>query len=157
MAFDPSGGNIRISAPVAWADWLCRALGLAGVLWAILATRPLAPDRRRVALLFLITLAAGLFGPLGWAHYYLPQLFLLPALAGLLPGRTGPRVIAAAALATSWPVFVAIGMNVPGDPARAILGTLVLLCLFLAVVRGVAVRGRPAARPPQRPAQTAAG
>ena len=52
---------------------------------------------RRGIGLFALSLIIALFGPLGWLHYYLLPLFLLPGLFGLL-GR-GPATVLALAVA----------------------------------------------------------
>ncbi|MCB2137598.1 MAG: DUF2029 domain-containing protein [Rhodobacteraceae bacterium] len=45
-----------------------------------------APDRRAM-LVFALSILVPLFGPLGWSHYYLLPLFMLPGLVARLPKR----------------------------------------------------------------------
>ncbi len=133
---DGAARNFRVEVPGALA-LLTRAAGLALLVWMIAATRALDPARRLPARLFLLSLLVNLFGPLGWVHYYLPQLLMLPALAGLLPAARGAALAVGAATLTSWPVLLALRPALPGDFAIAALGTGTMLILFAAVTAKV--------------------
>lgn len=135
--------NIRIPHTPMPAKLAGRLAMLAALIWMLRSTAGLDPQKRIVARLFLLSLLVGLFGPLGWAFYFLPQLFLLPALVGLLPRRNGAAIMAATLALTSWPLFTLIGMHVAGDYPRAALGAVVLLALFAAVTAMLARRNAP--------------
>jgi hypothetical protein len=141
---EPSGRNIRVGETALWLGITGKLAMLALMLWAARATERLERGQRLTARLFLLSLLVGLFGPLGWVFYFLPQVYLLPALVGLLPGALGPRVLVAAAVLTSWPFFAWVGLLAPGDLPRAALGALVMLGLFVAVTLGCRARGRQA-------------
>ncbi len=78
-----------------WITLLPKFLLMLCVLatWRIMA--PAAPELRRTGAALLIALILPLFGPLGWLHYYVLPLLLLPMLAPALP-----RVVAVIGLIT---------------------------------------------------------
>ncbi len=139
---DPAGRAIRVGETALWLGALGKLAMLALMLWAARATERLDRRQRLAARLFLLSLLVGLFGPLGWVFYFLPQIYLLPALVGLLPAAMGLRVLVAAAVLTSWPFFAWVGLLAPGDVPRAALGALVMLGLFVAVTLGCQARSR---------------
>lgn len=85
--------------------------GLAGllvaVLLALLRARP--PRRRRGIGLFALSIILPLFGPLGWQHYLLLPLFLLPSLFGLMPWRRAVLVVLPVAVASCRLTLAVIG------------------------------------------------
>ena len=132
-AIDMTARNVRIGETPLVFGLLGKLAMLAGLVWGYHVTAPLDRQQRLVARLFLLGLLVGLFGPLGWVFYFLPQIFLLPALVGLLPLRPALYCLGGGLVFLSWPFFLLVGMNVAGDFPRAALGALVLLALFVGV------------------------
>ncbi|WP_347312767.1 glycosyltransferase family 87 protein [Defluviimonas sp. SAOS-178_SWC] len=97
--------------------WIGPALSIAAAALILGFARILAPLdgrlRRGVGVLALSIIVA-LFGPLGWLHYYLMPMLLLPGLLGLLPPRAALAVIAPVSLLSLALVFADI--HVPPWP-----------------------------------------
>lgn len=144
---DMGARNVRVGETPFIVGLAGKLAMLALMIWAYRATAPLDRGRRIVARLFLLGLLVGLFGPLGWVFYYLPQMFLLPGLVGLLPGARGFRVAAFGAVFTSWPFVVVVGARLDGDFPQAALGAAVLLALFVLVTAGLRPRAARGAVP----------
>lgn len=71
--------------------WLHAGISLtAGIVLAtfLVALRRHPGSMRRAIGLFALSLIVAIFGPLGWLHYYLLPLLLLPSALGLMPQRT---------------------------------------------------------------------
>lgn len=68
-----------------WVGPLCLSGLLLVPLWLARRLRPLSDPPRFTILLMGLATATALFGPLGWQHYYVLPMLLLPALFGLLP------------------------------------------------------------------------
>lgn len=68
-----------------WVGPLCLSGLLLMPLWLAQRLRPLSDATRFAILLMGLATATALFGPLGWQHYYILPMLLLPALFGLLP------------------------------------------------------------------------
>jgi hypothetical protein len=102
-----------------------------------------APGRRGLTALTALALALPIFGPIGWLHYYLLPLLLLPAQALRAGSTAAERALPAiAALLTLKPVFDAMTAQ-PGGQAIAVLAlAAAALALFVQAVAAVA-RGRP--------------
>lgn len=130
---DMTARNV-IVVPSAFVILSAKAIGLVLLGWAILATAKIPAEQRLPARLILLGLLLNLFGPLGWAHYYLTQIFLLPALIGLLPRHIGVPVIAVFAALTSWPLLMVLRLWLPGDFPIAALATCTMLLLFITVL-----------------------
>lgn len=84
------------------------ALALAGILAAGLRRQP--GPLRRVIGLFALSIVLALFGPLGWLHYYLLPLLLLPGLFGLCSQRTAMLLCLAVALPSLRVTFAQIDL-----------------------------------------------
>ncbi|GAB4389837.1 glycosyltransferase family 87 protein [Albidovulum sp.] len=140
-AIDPDTVNIVLPD---LPGWIGPALTLAGVLvtaalWRALRQRPAA--EARLLLAFGLGLVVPLFGPLGWLHYYLLPLLLLPALLARLP-RAAAIGLGAAIAATS-PTL--LGSLRPMIPAFTPLMTLAGVAVWLAVLAALfAALRRPA-------------
>ena len=126
---------------IALVQILSKALLILCLGWAIFATAKLDADRRLVARLFLFSLLINLFGPLGWAHYFLPQLFLLPALIGLLPFRIGAVSLITVATLTSHMALPKLQSLFQSDLGLACVGAGTMLALFCVVTANL--RQRP--------------
>lgn len=68
-----------------WVGPLCLSGLVLVPLWLARRLRPLTDPTRFAILLMGLATASALFGPLGWQHYYVLPMLLLPALFGLLP------------------------------------------------------------------------
>ncbi|MCG6903330.1 MAG: DUF2029 domain-containing protein [Rhodobacter sp.] len=112
-----------------------KALLVAALIWTVAGTARLPDSHRLPARLLAFSLLINLFGPLGWVHYYLPQLLLLPALIGLLPRFGGAVLLALVGTLTSWPLLMLLRTEIHGDFAIAAMGTATMALLFIAVVR----------------------
>lgn len=131
---------IVVFAPV--PGWLPTILSLSAVIavvafLAALRNRP-APDRRLVGLLALSIILA-LFGPLGWLHYYLLPLLLLPGLSGLMSLRAATICALAIGLISFRPLFSCIYL-LPWPVANYLWLSVaswltVLVALYLSVLR----------------------
>lgn len=93
--------------------WLSPAISLLAL--ALLATfarvlRPLPGTLRRGLGLIAVSIIVALLGPLGWLHYYLVPLLLLPGLFGLLPVRHSAFLTALVGLPSLGFVFPAISL-----------------------------------------------
>ena len=73
-------------------DWLRRiSVGVNLILWlglggrAILAAQALPERPRTLVTLLALSIGLFLFGPLGWQHYYLLPLVMLPGLVAVAP------------------------------------------------------------------------
>ncbi|MCB2117329.1 MAG: DUF2029 domain-containing protein [Rhodobacteraceae bacterium] len=108
-AVDPAAPqHIYTDLPV----WLPPAISLAGLCLILAFARVLAPlpgAARRGIGLFAFSLILALFGPLGWLHYYVLPMLLLPGLLGLLPIRPAMVLISVPSLLSLAPVFAQIG------------------------------------------------
>ncbi len=112
------------------------ALALTAAFLVALRDRP-GPMRRGIGL-FALSLILALFGPLGWLHYYLLPLFLLPGLFGLL-GR-GPAALLALAVAIPSLRIVVAGIGVLPWPTA---GYIWIACAgWLAVLAALLVAAR---------------
>ncbi|WP_413869906.1 glycosyltransferase family 87 protein [Albidovulum sp.] len=92
--------------------WLSPAISLAAL--GIVATfgralRPLPGRLRRGIGLLALSIVVPLMGPLGWLHYYLVPMLLLPGLIGLMPFRAAVALIALVTVPSLGFVFAAIG------------------------------------------------
>ncbi len=93
--------------------WLSPATALVGLALTAAFLRTLAaaagPVRRGIGLLALSLLVA-LFGPLGWLHYYVVPLLLLPGLLAFLPQRTALWLVALVGIPSITPLIGLIGV-----------------------------------------------
>lgn len=79
------------------------ALALIALFLSVLRPWPL---RIRLGIgLLALGIILPLFGPLGWLHYFLLPLLLLPGLAGLVPTRSAVTVLTIVVVLTSWIFF----------------------------------------------------
>lgn len=123
--------------------WIGPAISLAALAVIAGFGRALArmhgPARRSTAL-FALSIVLALFGPLGWLHYYVLPMLLLPGLLGLLPRRAALLLIAVVGLPSLAMVFGQIGVlpwpvaNYTWFMCAAWLS--VLVALFLSARRG---------------------
>jgi hypothetical protein len=121
-----------IVAPVL-AGVLARLIGVA--LLAALVWRWRGHARAPLALLLGLAVIVPLAGPLGWLHYYVLPLLLLPALLTLAPQAR--VLLALVPLALSLPLFLAL-RTLPGfDLGFVVVGA----ALWLAVLASLLRRG----------------
>lgn len=146
---DFAARNVWIPDTGAVLGALNKLLLLVGLVWMLLRTARLPDAQRLLVRLFALSLLINLFGPLGWVHYYLFQLLLLPALLTLLPKHQGAWFIAAFATVTSWPGLLYLRTVFLGDIPPAAVSTMAMLVLFVVVTLGRAapVRGISGALP----------
>ena len=114
---------------------VAKLIGAFALLWAILETQRY-PETKRLALrIILFGLLSNMFGPLGWAHYFLLQLLLLPALFSMMPRSSALATVFGFGLATSWMALTLMRSWLPGDLPVALIFTTVFVVLFLTVLR----------------------
>ncbi len=89
-----------------WVGSLCLSGLLLMPLWLARRLRPLTDPTRFAVLLMGLATATALFGPLGWQHYYILPMLLLPALFGLLPPWRAAVVLLPVLIATNVFVFL---------------------------------------------------
>ena len=147
---DMTARNLLIGDSTMIVQLITKALLLVSLGWAVVRTHR-APDSHQLATrLMLFSLLINLFGPLNWVHYYLPQLFLLPALIGLLPRVPGTVMLVAVGVLTSWALTVQLRQVFSGDFPFAAIGGATMLLLFLAILIG-ARPNRPNQQAPLTP------
>lgn len=105
---DPAAtSHVYTSVPI----WLRPTIAVAALTVVAAFARALwplpGPLRRSLGLLSLSIILA-LAGPLGWLHYYVVPMLLLPGLIGLLPARAAILLLAAAGLPSLNVAFAAI-------------------------------------------------
>ena len=132
-AMDPMQRNIRIETKSIWVGILSKILFLVALIWMLHRTSDLPDKPRLLARLIGLSTLLNLFGPLGWAHYYLLQLMLLPALVGLMRMQTGFFFVGLVAVLTSWPMFKYLQSTVQGDLVLSLVGTTTMLLLFIVI------------------------
>lgn len=93
------------STPPVWLGPVVATTGLVLLLLMLRAIAPLPGPTRRGIGFFATSIILSLFGPLGWQHYYLLPMLLLPGLAGLLSTHRAVVPIAAVALPSIYIVF----------------------------------------------------
>ncbi|SMX31778.1 glycosyltransferase family 87 protein [Actibacterium lipolyticum] len=104
------------------------------LVWLIRVTAQETSERRLPVQLFCLTLLISLFGPLSWAHYFLVQLVMLPALVGFLAKRAGVILLLITAFVTSEVVYVMLTETFSNDLFIVVPMSCFLLLLFVAVV-----------------------
>lgn len=126
----PSALPAGIVAPVL-AGVLARLIGLA--LLAALLWRWRGHARAPLALLLGLAVIVPLAGPLGWLHYYVLPLLLLPALLTLAPQAR--VLLALVPLALSLPLFLAL-RTLPGfDLGFVVVGAALWLAVLATLLR----------------------
>ncbi|MFZ1727659.1 MAG: hypothetical protein WAU13_13495, partial [Albidovulum sp.] len=128
--------------------WFPPLLGLAGAALILafgLALRNLEGPLRRGFGLLTLAIIIPLFGPLGWLHYYVLPMLLLPGIIAVIPRHRSLILFAALALPSLTVVFAEIG-RLPWPSADYVWLMSVLWLAVLAVLL-TALRRLPAAHP----------
>ncbi len=81
-AFTRNSWEANIWAEPAWITWSMRAILVALLAMVYAIGRRADRQSRMNALPLAMTIIAASTGPLGWSHYYLPVVLLLPGLLG---------------------------------------------------------------------------
>lgn len=105
-----TGNTFAVLAPV--PGWLQAGISLTALVVLVgflVALRRCPGPIRRVTGLFAISVILALFGPLGWLHYYLLPLLLMPGLFGLMTRRAATLCAIAVAIVSLRPLFAHIG------------------------------------------------
>jgi hypothetical protein len=121
--------------------WLIAGISLAGLVLTaafLHALRDRSPALRRGIGVFALSLILALFGPLGWLHYYMLPLFLLPGLFGLFDRRRATALALLVAVPSLRPVFLAIG----GLPWGVPIYVSIACATWLAVLAALYLRAR---------------
>lgn len=130
--------------------WLPNALAAAALLMLlafVLALRRRPSRIRRGVGLFALTIILALFGPLGWMHYYLLPMLLLPGLFGLVDTRAAIFVSLAVVVPSSRAALDQIGL-LPWPVANYLwISSAVWLLLLAALYRAATRRTSPSSAP----------
>lgn len=112
---------------------------LIALIAGYVALRPAtAPDQRGLRLAgatLLIGIIVPMFGPLGWQHYYIIPLFLLPMLAPALSTRTTSIALCAFLLITSPSTVLWVDLLANNAPLHETLLTMVWLAVLIGAIR----------------------
>lgn len=124
--------------------WLAPAIALLAIAIVAAFGRALAGVRtetRRVVGFFALAILVPLMGTLGWQHYYVVPLLLLPGLTQLLPRVPALALIAGAIVPSLSMVFVGLDA-LPWPVANYIW---IMCAAWLAILAGLYVAARRAA------------
>ena len=99
-------GQPRMAMEPVWIAWTVRLALAASLVLTYVATRHLPPRTRIWTRFYLLLLATLVTNPLGWMHYMVLPLTLLPALYELLPRRTASLALFALGSVFSMPLFL---------------------------------------------------
>ncbi len=146
---DFAGRNVFIAEPALIVKAANKLLLIAALLWMLRRTQDLSEDRKLLVRLFSLSLLINAFGPLGWMHYYMLQLFLLPAILSLMPRGQAIVLLVGFSAVMSWPIMVSLRWVFQGDIPHAMVSISMMLLLFAAVTRGQPTENRtyPAPQP----------
>jgi alpha-1,2-mannosyltransferase len=123
-------------ASVPWITALSYVLLLAGSVLILARTRTLPfPDALPLRLLGIWCLLTVL-GPLGWAHYALGPVLMLPAVLGFLPRRQALLLLIPAVAGLSMPPILLVIWLAPGISLGSVAAILSLLILPVALMVG---------------------
>ncbi|MCY1126311.1 glycosyltransferase family 87 protein [Frigidibacter sp. RF13] len=100
-AFDIESRNSAIENLPAWIDITLPLVGALIIGGWLFALRKLDDPARLTLAWLTFALVIPLFGPLGWQHYYLLPLFLLPSLVSRLPKGLRSLAVAAALISSA--------------------------------------------------------
>lgn len=120
-----------------WIFWAVNAVLVGGslLIWGL--TRRVAPRRRIWARFYALTLLTLLCNPLGWMHYLLLPLVLMPGLFAVLPVRWAAWILGGTGALLSVPAFFWIAdLGTPGDFLQVGVNVAVLLGLIVVVLAG---------------------
>lgn len=129
--------------------WISPVITLAALTLIAAFARRLAPldgPVRQAAGLLALSIILALFGPLGWQHYYVVPMLLLPGILGLLPRGAAIAVLALVGIPSLSLVFAEIGVL----PWPVATYTWIMCAIWLAVLAVIAVAIRRLRRPPAR-------
>ena len=112
------------------------AVGLIAAFWR--ALWPLPGRLRRGLGLLALSIVLALTGPLGWLHYYLMPMLLLPGLLGLLPARAAIPLLALVGL----PSLTVLLPQIARLPWPIADYTWAMCAAWLAVLAGLHVAAR---------------
>lgn len=134
-AIDPDAKTLLFAAPPVWVGPAIMLAGL-GVIVAMSRVSAALPARMRRGIgLFALAIILALFGPLGWLHYYLLPMLLLPGLFGILPRSVAGALILLVGLPSLAPVFSLVAF-----PASPVADYVWYMCVaWLAVLVGLYV------------------
>ena len=93
---------------------------------------------RRYAGLLSFSLIIALFGPLGWLHYYVLPLLLLPGLFALFPARVALPLV----LTVMAPALLPVALKVGALPWPAANATWIACATWLIVLMALYLRLR---------------
>lgn len=136
---DPATTQLVYASVPGWVLTVLSGAGIATVLIVGRVVAPLDSALRRGLAVLALSITIPLFGPLGWGHYYVVPMLLLPGLLFLLPPRTAIALGALVGVPSLAAVFAEIGV-LPWPPVSytAIMCTAwlaILATLFLTARR----------------------
>ena len=116
---------------------LGKILAVSAILWMCLATRRIDARYRLPAQIFLLALIINCFGPLGWTHYFLPIVLMLPGLIGLMDKRAGIALCLTFFLITMSPSQIAMRVYLVEEIPVVVIHVALMTLLFVAILIGL--------------------
>lgn len=126
---------------VPWITGLSYLLLFSSTLLILARTRRLAfTDALPIRLLGIWSLLS-IFGPLGWAHYALGPILLLPAVFSFYPRRQAMFVLIPIVAGLSLPSALLVIWLAPGISLGSVAAILSLLILPISFMAGIGLKG----------------
>ncbi|SPF75185.1 hypothetical protein ALP8811_00170 [Aliiroseovarius pelagivivens] len=120
----------------AWVTWATRALLLGGLVVIYVCTRSADPRFRIWSRLSLVALLLLLTSPLGWLHYMILPLMLLPGVLERSNCGWGAILIAGAAIGYALPLYLQLVEFAQTFLLQSFLYTAISLAIFATVLFG---------------------
>jgi len=137
-AIDPAAQTTLLTQPPVWVTAVGTGAGLVLLGLALRRISGHARRQRRALGLLAVSVGLALFGPLGWLHYYVLPLLLLPGLIGVFSPRLVAMLLVLVGVPSLAPVFAQIG-HLPWPAANYVW----IMCLaWLAVLAALAFAPR---------------
>ena len=142
-SFTRNAWSANIWAEPAWITITMRLILIALLGAAVVLARRLAPREQVRLLTPSLLIIVAVTGPLGWTHYYLGVIFLLPGLIGVFRGPAGPVLFLVFALLFNKSVSLALHQIESPFYIPMLVGVATVLALLGAFFFKMA-RSRPA-------------
>lgn len=127
----------------AWITWVVRAGLVAGTIAIWATTRDITTRLRIWARLFALLILTLLANPLGWVHYLILPLVMLPGLYEIMPRRGATYTLVGTGFLLSMPVFTILRDKVVADFTQVLIYAGVSIALLILVL----IRARTEANP----------
>lgn len=135
--------NPRLAMEPAWIGWVVSLFLIAGLVLSWWATRDVAPRLRIWSRFLAVSMVTLIANPLGWVHYLILPLAMLPGLFDCLPRRTAIIAVAAIGGVLSMPVFFVIRVWPLGDFLQVAINLAVSMAILVLVLVGARREANP--------------